>query len=152
MAARRSGLCFALLACAALWALAPAFAGHSAQPSVRGSRVPRASATIYEIMVTNPSVGARTRLNINAATTVDEIIAKARKEMDFEMAFLDGDWFLYEMEDETKPLSGAMGQLNLRPWGPEGMELHLLYQPQGMELHVLYQPKAATQPLSPPKV
>mmetsp|Transcript_94652 Transcript_94652/g.240751 ORF Transcript_94652/g.240751 Transcript_94652/m.240751 type:complete len:137 (-) Transcript_94652:129-539(-) len=135
MPVRRSLLVPALALCAALALLCadlapvPAFAGSSAQLAVRGSRMPR-GATIYEVMVTNPSVGARTRLNINEKTTVEEIIAKARKEMDFEMAFLDGDWYLYETEDETKPLSGSMGALNLRPWGPEGMELHLLYQPK----------------------
>eukprot|EP00445_Apocalathium_hangoei_P045049 CAMPEP_0203983052 /NCGR_PEP_ID=MMETSP0360-20130528/3520_1 /ASSEMBLY_ACC=CAM_ASM_000342 /TAXON_ID=268821 /ORGANISM="Scrippsiella Hangoei, Strain SHTV-5" /LENGTH=79 /DNA_ID=CAMNT_0050921907 /DNA_START=65 /DNA_END=300 /DNA_ORIENTATION=+ len=79
MATRRSSaLVSALLACALLWALAgPAFAGLSAQPAARSSRVPLAAATIYEVMVTNPSVGARTRLNINEATTVEEIITKA---------------------------------------------------------------------------
>eukprot|EP00445_Apocalathium_hangoei_P051951 CAMPEP_0204028792 /NCGR_PEP_ID=MMETSP0360-20130528/53223_1 /ASSEMBLY_ACC=CAM_ASM_000342 /TAXON_ID=268821 /ORGANISM="Scrippsiella Hangoei, Strain SHTV-5" /LENGTH=60 /DNA_ID=CAMNT_0050972667 /DNA_START=5 /DNA_END=183 /DNA_ORIENTATION=- len=60
MAMRRSLLALALALCAALGllrsALAPAFAGSSAQPAIRGSRMPRA-VTIYEVMVTNPSVG-----------------------------------------------------------------------------------------------
>eukprot|EP00445_Apocalathium_hangoei_P002144 CAMPEP_0203861170 /NCGR_PEP_ID=MMETSP0359-20131031/12851_1 /ASSEMBLY_ACC=CAM_ASM_000338 /TAXON_ID=268821 /ORGANISM="Scrippsiella Hangoei, Strain SHTV-5" /LENGTH=133 /DNA_ID=CAMNT_0050778357 /DNA_START=72 /DNA_END=473 /DNA_ORIENTATION=+ len=130
-AARRSTMGLVLAACAAVWVLSPAFAGLSASaPSVRGDRTARAAGQIYEVMVTNPSVGARTRLNINGETTVDEIITKSRREMDFEMTFLDGDWYLYDIKDETKPLSGKMSQYDLRPWGPEGMELHLLYQPK----------------------
>eukprot|EP00446_Apocalathium_sp_SHHI-4_P053600 CAMPEP_0177380440 /NCGR_PEP_ID=MMETSP0368-20130122/47515_1 /TAXON_ID=447022 ORGANISM="Scrippsiella hangoei-like, Strain SHHI-4" /NCGR_SAMPLE_ID=MMETSP0368 /ASSEMBLY_ACC=CAM_ASM_000363 /LENGTH=70 /DNA_ID=CAMNT_0018844749 /DNA_START=23 /DNA_END=231 /DNA_ORIENTATION=- len=68
-AARRPTVALALAVCAAVALLrASAFAGLSASAPARGARVAR-SAT-YEIMVTNPSVGARCRLNINEQTTV----------------------------------------------------------------------------------
>merc|ERR1712187_356294 len=82
-----------------------------------------------EIFVTQPSVGQRTRMDITSDTTAEEIITKGRKALGLDQAWIpDSDWYLYNIKDESTPLKGKMGDLAV-PWGPEGTELHLIFQP-----------------------
>merc|ERR1719356_1880254 len=133
MAARRPalGLAAAALALFALLraALAPAFAGSVQQPAVRGSRI-AAQAGRFEIFVTNPSVGARTRMMVSPSMTCDEIVEAGRKELGFDQAWIkDEDFKLYKKEDESTPIKGTVADNDMKPWGPEGTELHLIFQP-----------------------
>uniref|UniRef100_A0A7S2ADM3 Uncharacterized protein n=1 Tax=Alexandrium andersonii TaxID=327968 RepID=A0A7S2ADM3_9DINO len=129
MAARRPVLCALALALAIAVTLhmAPAFAGvrqAPRQPSVA------ARAEMYEIFVTQPSVGERTRMSVTADTTAEEIISEGRKILGFDQAWIpDSDWKIYDKDDMDKPLTGAMGQYGLRKWGPDGFELHLMFEP-----------------------
>jgi len=85
---------------------------------------------ICEIFVTNPSVGMRTRMSVTPDTTIESVLKDARKALGFDQDWMsDSDWKLYMKEDESTPISGKMGDHGLRPWGPEGIELHLLFQP-----------------------
>mmetsp|Transcript_19818 Transcript_19818/g.45114 ORF Transcript_19818/g.45114 Transcript_19818/m.45114 type:complete len:136 (-) Transcript_19818:97-504(-) len=133
MAARRSALLSTLLAAVAVWALlaplAPTFAGS--QPAQRRQvRVATHASKICEIFVTNPSVGMRTRMSVTPETTVETIVKDARKALGFDQAWIsDSDFKLYKKEDESTPISGKMADHDLKPWGPEGTELHLLFQP-----------------------
>merc|ERR1719350_2648560 len=107
----------------------PAFAGVQQtlhwQPKV-ASRV----SDITEIMVTCPSVGARTRMVVDKDPTVDTVVTQARTALGFDQSFLnDSDFKVYLKSDESTPISGKMGDHGLVPWGPEGMELHLYFDP-----------------------
>uniref|UniRef100_A0A7S1RUH9 Uncharacterized protein n=1 Tax=Alexandrium catenella TaxID=2925 RepID=A0A7S1RUH9_ALECA len=132
MAARRPVLC--ALALAAVMALmfvgtaAPGFAGLS-QAAPRQPRV-AARARTYEIFVTQPSVGERTRMSVTKDTTCDEIIHEGRRLLGFDQAWIpDSDFKLYLKEDESTPITGTMGNHNVRPWGPDGLEVHLMFEP-----------------------
>merc|ERR1712008_147602 len=82
------------------------------------------------IMVTCPSVGARTRMVVQPDTTVDTIVATARSSLGFDQPFLnDSDFEVYLKSDESTPISGKIGDHGLVPWGPEGMELHIYFDP-----------------------
>merc|ERR1739838_290118 len=118
---------------AVLWlgrtTLFPAFAGLQGAPSRQPQVADRVS-DITEIMVTCPSVGARTRLVVEPETTVDTIVSRARLAMGFDQAFLkDSDFKVYLKSDENTAISGKIGDHGLVPWGPEGMELHIYYDP-----------------------
>mmetsp|Transcript_108029 Transcript_108029/g.270896 ORF Transcript_108029/g.270896 Transcript_108029/m.270896 type:complete len:133 (+) Transcript_108029:55-453(+) len=132
MAARRSILSLAVAAvafCLLRSTLAPAFAGSAQQPAMRGSQVAM-QAGRFEIFVTNPSVGARTRMMVSPSMTCDEIVTRGRKELGFDQAWIkDEDFNLYDSEDESAPLKGTVGENGLKPWGPDGTELHLIFQP-----------------------
>merc|ERR1719291_720170 len=125
-----------VLAAAAAWllstALSPAFAGTKAQPSsaARGDRVARHAGT--EIMLTAPSIGGRYRVIIDESTTVESCLAKARKIFEIDQDFLsDSDFNVYLKEDESKPITGKISDhTKLRPWSPEGIELHMYYEPK----------------------
>merc|ERR1712008_33786 len=109
--------------------LSPAFAGM--QPTLdRQPQVATRVSDITEIMVTCPSVGARTRMVVQPDTTVDMIVANARVALSFDQSFLkDSDFKVYLKSDESSPISGKIGDHGLVPWGPEGMELHIFYDP-----------------------
>lgn len=69
-------------------------------------------------------------MSVTAETTVQSILIDARKALGFDQPWIsDSDFKLYKKEDESKPISGKMGDHGLVPWGPEGTELHLLFQP-----------------------
>mmetsp|Transcript_97054 Transcript_97054/g.302139 ORF Transcript_97054/g.302139 Transcript_97054/m.302139 type:complete len:139 (+) Transcript_97054:77-493(+) len=136
MAVRRPVLCALVLAAAALWALhaatSPAFAG--ARPAA--GRQPRVAARAeeerkyFEIFVTQPSVGERTRMTVTKETTVDYIITECRKLLGFDQDWIpDSDFKLYEKGDDDKVLTGTMGDHNVRQWGPDGLEVHLMFEP-----------------------
>eukprot|EP00420_Gonyaulax_spinifera_P001150 CAMPEP_0197942782 /NCGR_PEP_ID=MMETSP1439-20131203/124585_1 /TAXON_ID=66791 /ORGANISM="Gonyaulax spinifera, Strain CCMP409" /LENGTH=241 /DNA_ID=CAMNT_0043566039 /DNA_START=81 /DNA_END=806 /DNA_ORIENTATION=- len=133
MAARRPVLGLVAAAAAVLVLLhafaAPAFAG--ARPNQgRQLRVATRASDICEIFVTNPSVGMRTRMSVTPETPVDTIVKDARKALGFDQAWIsDSDFKLYKKEDESTPITGKMGDHDLKPWGPEGTELHLIFQP-----------------------
>merc|ERR1711933_501618 len=87
---------------------APAFTGSVQQPAMRGSRVV-AQAGRFEIFVTNPSVGARTRMMVSPTMTCDEIIEAGRKELGFDQPWIKkGDFKLYKAEDESTPIKGTV--------------------------------------------
>jgi len=130
--ARRPILSFAVAA-AALYlvrmGLVPAFAGSAQQPPVRGSRT-IAQAGRIEIFVTNPSVGARTRMMVAQDETVDQIIERGRKELGFDQDWIkSSDFKLYKKEDESTPLKGTVAENEFKAWGPDGTEVHLIFQP-----------------------
>merc|ERR1719222_1016228 len=84
----------------------------------------------FEIFVTNPSTGMRTRMLVSPTETCDELISRGRKELGFDQAWIkDSDWNIYFADDESTPLKGTVADNNMKPWGPEGTELHLLFQP-----------------------
>ncbi|CAK0800479.1 unnamed protein product [Prorocentrum cordatum] len=124
------------LAAAAAWllsaTLSPAFAGTKAQPSpaARGDRVARQAGS--EIMLTAPSIGGRYRVIIDESTTVESCLTKFRKIFEIDQDFLlDSDFNVYLKEDESKPISGKIADhTKLRPWGPNGIELHIYYEPK----------------------
>merc|ERR1711972_871092 len=121
------------LVAAAAWLLAsasvPAFAGVQHAPQ-RQPRVAARASDICEIFVTNPSVGMRTRMSVTPETTVESIVKDARKALGFDQDWIaDSDFKVYKAEDESKPISGKMGDHDLKPWGPDGTELHLIFQP-----------------------
>ncbi|CAK0887717.1 unnamed protein product, partial [Prorocentrum cordatum] len=132
----RSSFGALLLAAASAWLLAatlsPAFAGTGALPSraARGDRVARQAGS--EIMLTAPSIGGRYRVIIDESTTVESCLAKARKIFEIDQDFLpDSDFNVYLKEDESKPISGKIADhTELRPWGPDGIELHIYYEPK----------------------
>jgi len=98
-------------------------------PRRQGRAAARAS-EICEIFVTNPSVGMRTRMSVVPSTTVETIVKDARKALGFDQAWIaDSDFKLYKKEDESTPIKGVMGDNDLKPWGPDGTELHLIFQP-----------------------
>uniref|UniRef100_A0A7S4SQQ1 Uncharacterized protein n=1 Tax=Alexandrium monilatum TaxID=311494 RepID=A0A7S4SQQ1_9DINO len=135
MAARRPVLCLLAVASATVWmfraALAPAFAGARPAPGRQlRSATPRRASELYEIFVTSPSVGERTRMSVARETTVESIITESRKLLGFDQAWIpDSDFKLYSKDDESSPISGKMGDNNLRQWGPDGTELHLMFEP-----------------------
>ncbi|CAK0844185.1 unnamed protein product [Prorocentrum cordatum] len=124
------------LATAAAWllaaALSPAFAGSRAQPgpAARGARAARQAGS--EIMLTAPSIGGRYRVIIDESTTVESCLTKFRKIFEIDQDFLlDKDFNVYLKEDESKPISGKISDhTKLRPWGPDGIELHIYYEPK----------------------
>eukprot|EP00409_Alexandrium_fundyense_P004615 CAMPEP_0185903576 /NCGR_PEP_ID=MMETSP0196C-20130402/2840_1 /TAXON_ID=2932 /ORGANISM="Alexandrium fundyense, Strain CCMP1719" /LENGTH=135 /DNA_ID=CAMNT_0028622665 /DNA_START=81 /DNA_END=488 /DNA_ORIENTATION=+ len=133
MAARRPALSALLIAAATVWMFravtVPAFAGMSRQLG-RPLRVATHASEFYEIFVTNPSVGERSRMSVTPETTVDSIITESRKLLGFDQAWIpDSDFRLYNKEDESKSISGKMGDNNLKAWGPDGTELHLMFEP-----------------------
>mmetsp|Transcript_132827 Transcript_132827/g.343664 ORF Transcript_132827/g.343664 Transcript_132827/m.343664 type:complete len:135 (-) Transcript_132827:124-528(-) len=132
MAARRSILSLAVAAvafCLLRSTLAPAFAGSVQKPAVRGSHTAMQAKRI-EIFVTNPSVGARTRMMVSPSMTCDEIVEAGRKELGFDQPWIKNDDFnLYKSEDESTPITGTVAENGLKPWGPDGTELHLIFQP-----------------------
>nr|AAW79388.1 unknown protein [Heterocapsa triquetra] len=118
-----------LAAALCLVAFNTAFVGTK-QPALRSSRVARQAGDVYEIFVTASSVGMRTRMNVTPETTISSIVEDARKSLGFDQAFLDSsDFKVYRKEDESTPISGKMGDMELKPWGPEGIELHVKYEP-----------------------
>mmetsp|Transcript_108051 Transcript_108051/g.270955 ORF Transcript_108051/g.270955 Transcript_108051/m.270955 type:complete len:135 (+) Transcript_108051:117-521(+) len=133
--ARRSILSIAAVAALALSllraSLAPAFAGSSGQqPAARGPRVALAAEKRFEVFVTNPSVGARTRMMISPSMTCAEIVERGRKELGFDQPWINNEDFkLYKAEDESTPLKGSVADNEMKPWGPDGTELHLIFQP-----------------------
>merc|ERR1712032_339768 len=85
---------------------------------------------ITEIVVTCPSVGARTRMVVVPDTTVDSIVTRARTALGFDQSFLnDSDFKVHLKGDESTPISGKIGEHGLVPWGPDGMELHIYFDP-----------------------
>merc|ERR1740121_1451864 len=132
MAARRPVLCTLALAAAA-WLLAPTSAPAFAGVPPAQQRQPRVAARaseICEIFVTNPSVGMRTRMSVTPETTVESIVTDARKALGFDQSWIsDSDFKLYKKEDESTPIKGNMGDNDLKPWGPDGTELHIIFQP-----------------------
>eukprot|EP00411_Alexandrium_monilatum_P059395 CAMPEP_0175520778 /NCGR_PEP_ID=MMETSP0096-20121207/16682_1 /TAXON_ID=311494 /ORGANISM="Alexandrium monilatum, Strain CCMP3105" /LENGTH=137 /DNA_ID=CAMNT_0016823201 /DNA_START=64 /DNA_END=477 /DNA_ORIENTATION=+ len=135
MAAQRPVLCLLAIATAMVWvlrvAIAPAFAGARPTPGrqLRAATPLRAS-EFYEIFVTNPSVGERTRMSVTKDTTVESIITESRKLLGFDQAWIpDSDFKLYSKDDESSPIGGNMGDNNVRQWGPDGTELHLMFEP-----------------------
>eukprot|EP00420_Gonyaulax_spinifera_P035116 CAMPEP_0197871542 /NCGR_PEP_ID=MMETSP1439-20131203/1906_1 /TAXON_ID=66791 /ORGANISM="Gonyaulax spinifera, Strain CCMP409" /LENGTH=135 /DNA_ID=CAMNT_0043490483 /DNA_START=80 /DNA_END=487 /DNA_ORIENTATION=- len=133
MAGRRPVLCTLALALAAwtvLPTLVPTFAGVQQTTPRRQLRVVARASEICEIFVTNPSVGMRTRMSVTPETTVESIVTDSRRALGFDQAWIsDSDFKLYKKEDESTPISGKMADHDLKPWGPEGTELHLLFQP-----------------------
>jgi len=121
MAARRPALLAVLLAVAASQAflalLAPAFGTG-----------PRSR---YEIFFTNPSTGCRSRMMVAPDEDIEQIKTRGRKLLGLDQDFLKAEDFkVYMSEDETKPLSGKISDCTeMRPWSPDGIELHLFYQP-----------------------
>merc|ERR1712137_758193 len=112
----------ALTAAALLWlvhsALAPAFAGARPVTRARAANVARAALESCEIFVTNPSVGARTRMQVKSSTTVSSVIEDARKLLGFDQDFIaSSDFNLYVKGDEDggSPLTGTqtLGELGL---------------------------------------
>eukprot|EP00972_Heterocapsa_arctica_P109154 16073148-Heterocapsa_arctica.AAC.1 len=70
-------------------------------------------------------------MNVVAETTIDSIVEDARKTLGFDQAFLaSSDFKVYLKDDESTPITGKMGDMELRPWGPEGIELHVKYEPK----------------------
>ena len=133
MMARRTllpGLAAAVMAVSLLrMTLIPAFAGVQGAPG-RQPRVAAHVSDICEIVVTCPSVGARTRMVVQEDTTVDAITKRARQALGFDQSFLnDSDFKVYLKKDESTPISGKIGDHGLVPWGPEGMELHIYFDP-----------------------
>eukprot|EP00443_Scrippsiella_acuminata_P134120 CAMPEP_0115625702 /NCGR_PEP_ID=MMETSP0272-20121206/27956_1 /TAXON_ID=71861 /ORGANISM="Scrippsiella trochoidea, Strain CCMP3099" /LENGTH=122 /DNA_ID=CAMNT_0003062017 /DNA_START=108 /DNA_END=473 /DNA_ORIENTATION=- len=120
-AARRSSLSVAVVAIVALCllhaTLAPAFTGSiGQQPTVRGSRVARAAEKRFEVFVTNPSVGARTRMMISPSMTCAEIVERGRKELGFDQPWIKNEDFkLYKAEDESTPLKGTVADNEMKP-------------------------------------
>mmetsp|Transcript_70297 Transcript_70297/g.135710 ORF Transcript_70297/g.135710 Transcript_70297/m.135710 type:complete len:136 (-) Transcript_70297:166-573(-) len=105
------------------------FAGVQGTPGRRPQVSTRVS-DITEIVVTCPSVGARTRMVVQPDTTVDAIVTRARKSLGFDQSFLnDSDFKVYAKKDESTPISGKIGDHGLVPWGPDGMELHIYFDP-----------------------
>mmetsp|Transcript_2256 Transcript_2256/g.6251 ORF Transcript_2256/g.6251 Transcript_2256/m.6251 type:complete len:135 (+) Transcript_2256:76-480(+) len=134
MARPGSGALLLLAAAASLLSatLSPAFAGPRAQPSpaARGERAARRAGS--EIMLTAPSIGGRYRVIIDESTTVESCLTKFRKIFEIDQDFLlDSDFNVYLKEDESKPISGKIADhTKLRPWGPDGIELHIYYEPK----------------------
>ena len=107
-----------------------AFVGQK-QPALRSSSAVARQAGVYEVFVTASSVGMRTRMNVTPETTIDSIIEDARKSLGFDQSFLSSsDFNVYRKEDEDTPIKGKMGDMELKPWGPEGIELHVKYEPK----------------------
>merc|ERR1711920_968109 len=103
--------------------------GTQPAPRLKPRTAARAS-EICEIFVTNPSVGMRTRMSVTPETTVDAIVKDARKALGFDQPWIsDSDFKVYKKEDESTPISGKMGDNDLKPWGPDGTELHIIFQP-----------------------
>ncbi|CAK0796170.1 unnamed protein product [Prorocentrum cordatum] len=130
----RSSFGALVLAAAAAWllsaTLSPAFAGTRAQTASRADRVARQAGS--EIMLTAPSIGGRYRVIIDESTTVESCLTKFRKIFEIDQDFLkDSDFNVYLKEDESKPISGKIADhTKLRPWGPDGIELHIYYEPK----------------------
>mmetsp|Transcript_66067 Transcript_66067/g.193360 ORF Transcript_66067/g.193360 Transcript_66067/m.193360 type:complete len:187 (-) Transcript_66067:97-657(-) len=111
-------------------AAAPAPAPVPAPVPVPAPAPVPAGPRICEIFVTNPSVGERSRMSVTDETTVDFIITESRKLLGFDQAWIpDSDFKLYQKEDESTPIKGKMGDNDLKPWGPDGTELHLMFEP-----------------------
>eukprot|EP00416_Gambierdiscus_australes_P034686 CAMPEP_0171096316 /NCGR_PEP_ID=MMETSP0766_2-20121228/44261_1 /TAXON_ID=439317 /ORGANISM="Gambierdiscus australes, Strain CAWD 149" /LENGTH=131 /DNA_ID=CAMNT_0011555267 /DNA_START=65 /DNA_END=460 /DNA_ORIENTATION=+ len=129
MAARRPLLCAVALALAVA-SLFHATSGFAGMGSARVREPQVARSGIYEVFVTNPSVGMRTRMSVTEETTVDIVIKEAREAFGFDQDFIsDSDFKVYLKSDESAPISGKMGQYDLRPWGPDGVELHIFFEP-----------------------
>eukprot|EP00409_Alexandrium_fundyense_P003459 CAMPEP_0185901458 /NCGR_PEP_ID=MMETSP0196C-20130402/811_1 /TAXON_ID=2932 /ORGANISM="Alexandrium fundyense, Strain CCMP1719" /LENGTH=135 /DNA_ID=CAMNT_0028620113 /DNA_START=120 /DNA_END=527 /DNA_ORIENTATION=+ len=133
MAARRPVVSTLAIAVAMVWMFravtVPAFVGVRQVPS-RQLNVGTRAAQFFEIFVTNPSVGERSRMSVTTETTVDSIITESRKLLGFDQDWIpDTDFKLYDKEDESKAISGKMGDNSLKPWGPDGTELHLMFEP-----------------------
>ena len=128
--ARKSILMPAVLAAAlCMVAFQTAFVGTQ-KPALRASKVARQAGDIYEIFVTASSVGLRTRMNVTPETTVSSVLEDARKSLGFDQDFLaSSDFKVYLKEDESTPITGKMGDLDLKPWSPDGIELHIKYEP-----------------------
>merc|ERR1711966_365900 len=75
--------------------------------------------------------GMRYRTYITPDTTTTEALQKARKVFQLDQDFLaESDFKVYLKEDESKPITGKISEhTKLRPWGPEGIELHMYYEP-----------------------
>merc|ERR1712146_470243 len=84
-----------------------------------------------EILVTFPSVGERMRTVIDEDTDVSVPLDKALMITGFDKPFLQkSDFKVYLKSDETKPITGKISShTTLRPWSPEGIELHVYYEP-----------------------
>ena len=120
----------AVVACMLHLVLSPTFVGMGSVVPSRQSHTATRVSDITEIMVTCPSVGARTRMVVQPDTTIDTIVTRARTSLGFDQSFLkDTDFKVYKKEDEDKVLTGKIGDHGLVPWGPEGMELHIYYDP-----------------------
>merc|ERR1739842_55115 len=101
----------------------------------RQLRVATHVSDICEIVVTCPSVGARTRMVVQEDTTVDAITKRARQALGFDQSFLnDSDFKVYLKKDESTPISGKIGDHGLVPWGPDGGIAHLFRSSIVMDL------------------
>merc|ERR1711879_700375 len=107
--------------------------GPAATPTVVALdplKTPPRNVKIYEIMVTSPANGSRTRMTVTKETTVEEVRAKARKIFGFDLDFLpEQDFKMYLRDDESKTISGPLGDHGLMEWCPEGTELHMYFEP-----------------------
>mmetsp|Transcript_72807 Transcript_72807/g.168766 ORF Transcript_72807/g.168766 Transcript_72807/m.168766 type:complete len:172 (+) Transcript_72807:69-584(+) len=109
---------------------APAPAPAAPAPVPAASAPVPARPRICEIFVTNPSVGMRTRMSVTDDTPVESIIPEARKAFGFDQEWIsDSDFKVYRKEDESTPITGTMGEHGLKPWGPDGTELHIFFEP-----------------------
>eukprot|EP00416_Gambierdiscus_australes_P032506 CAMPEP_0171094794 /NCGR_PEP_ID=MMETSP0766_2-20121228/42378_1 /TAXON_ID=439317 /ORGANISM="Gambierdiscus australes, Strain CAWD 149" /LENGTH=135 /DNA_ID=CAMNT_0011553511 /DNA_START=64 /DNA_END=471 /DNA_ORIENTATION=+ len=133
MAVRRPLLCVVAVALSAAWLMAAptwTFAGTQSVHARQARVATHAASEICEVFVTNPSVGMRTRMSVTPETTVDSVISEAREAFGFDQDWIsDSDFKVYLKEDESTPISGKMGEYNLRPWGPDGLELHIFFEP-----------------------
>merc|ERR1712113_880062 len=114
--------------------------GAGVRPQVRTPSVKRSSwtnpfddggdVTDCEIMVTYAAMGARTRMQVNGETTIDDVVKRSRFALGLAQDFLkDSDFKVYKKDDESKPLSGKFGELGLiRRWAADGTELHVYYE------------------------
>merc|ERR1719480_755114 len=120
----------ATVSCMLHFVMSPSFVGMRSIVPSRQSYTATKVSDITEIMVTCPSVGARTRMVVQPETTIDNIVTNARNALGFDQSFLqDADFKVYKKEDEETVLTGKIGEHGLVPWGPEGMELHIYYDP-----------------------
>ena len=85
-----------------------------------------------QTLLTAPSIGGRYRVIVDESTTVESCLTKARKIFEIDQDFLlDSDFNVYLKEDESKPITGKISDhTKLRPWSPEGIELHIYYEPK----------------------
>merc|ERR1712062_650195 len=97
----------ATVACLLHFVMSPTFVGMRSVVPSRQSHTATQVSDITEIMVTCPSVGARTRMVVQPETTIDTIVTKARTALGFDQSFLqDSDFKVYNKEDEDSVLTG----------------------------------------------
>merc|ERR1712151_1452767 len=86
--------------------------------------------TYFEIFVTSPNTGMGTRMGVTPDVTLEQIKKDARVAFGFDQSFMDDkDFHMYKAEDESTEIFGTIGEHDLKPWGPDGTELHMIYQP-----------------------